>query len=230
MKQLSILLFITLMNGISSCTNEENMSKQISACVNGLSESEKSYFLAIGFYDYKKIKKWNDDIRVTIKGNDIRDGDRETIDTLIKEVAQLISPLRIYYSSDPLNANLVFVLDKDMSNPNYAYGQANPKCGFLFNQNSISYSDILIFPTSKGMHRKRVMYHEMMHALGMNHPKFASKPAEQHSSVIMPYNMKSLDEEEEERHLANHYKFTALDRKLIKTLYSPCLPPGLKRK
>lgn len=228
MKQLYIIVLIFLMNIKFSCNKTENISTKVSNCMKDLTSEEKNYFLAIAFFDYKTIHKWNNDIYVNIKGNDIRNEDKKTIDKLISEVAGLIRPLKITYADDE-HANLVFVLDKDIDNPANAGGQTNPKFGFFFNRHTIFRADILIFPTTDGARRKRVMYHEMMHALGLNHPKFLNQPSQLQNSIMSGYSLKTFDKEEEEEYLANHYKFSALDRKMITTLYNPCIPAGLSR-
>lgn len=209
---------------VASCTRSENSA--IQKCIEPLTRKERNFFLAIGFFNYKKIHKWNSDLKVAITGNDIREGDRSTIDTLIMETAKLIHPLKISYANKDDEANVWFVLDKDLNNPNYAYGQAKRRVSIL-NLNTINYASVSIFPISKGMHRKQVMYHEMMHVLGFEHPKFLNQPFEIMNSVITIINLKTYDEIEP--YYASHHKFSELDKKMIRTLYSPCIDRGMKR-
>jgi len=191
-----------------------------------LTHKERNYFIATGFFNYKSVSKWKSNIRIAIKGNDIRQDDRTTIDTLIHEVTKLIQPLKISYAEKTEDANVVFVLDKDMSNPTHAYGLVNPKLNF-FNRNKIVYAEVLIFPTSSDAHRKRVIYHEMMHVLGLNHPKFLNQHFEVMNSILTTININRY--EDLNNYLETHHKFSELDKKMLRMLYSPCISLGMGR-
>lgn len=63
----------------------------------------------------------------------------------------------------------------------------------------------------------------MMHALGMNHPKSEDGIGIFYDSRLSPYNLDSYKETDHEKYLSEHYNFSDLDRKIIRTLYSPCI-------
>jgi len=160
--------------------------------------------------------------------NDIRDGDQQTIDEIIAEVSILISPLKISRTKGN-NANLVFKLNSDLPNSNHAYGQTNSRFK-RFDNSAVDYTDILIFPTSDGNYRKRVIFHEMMHALGMNHPKTENGQVIFWDSRLAPYNLTSYEEADHEKYLSENYKFSNIDKKIIRAVYSPCIPRGISKK
>ena len=173
------------------------------------------------------MKRWNQDIFVSVEGNDIRKDDQEVIDEIIREVSELIKPLKIA-RAEGNNANLIFKLDSNLPNRSYAYGQANSRFEY-FDDSALDYTEILIFPTSRDYHRKKVMFHEMMHALGMNHPKPEHGIGIFYDSRLSPYNLDSYDDAEHEKYLSENYKFSDLDRKIIRALYSPCIPRGISK-
>src|SRR5699024_8849829 len=182
-----------------------------------LSPQEKELFMRVAFFDSTKIMKWDSDIYVAVTGNDIREGDQETIDELISEVAVLIKPLRISRAESE-EANVVFNLDSDIKNVKYAYGHAQPRYKYL-NRSEIDHVHISIFPTARRNYRKKVMYHEMMHALGISHPNFEKgEPRILYDSRVSGYKLDSYDDEDHEEYLSKNYKFSNLDRKIIQTL------------
>lgn len=221
-----LVLLISALLYLASCSQTHSAST-VQACLKTLSKEEIEYFQKIAYWDYKQIKKWNKNISVSVEGNDIRDHDQETIDEIIAEVSKLIKPLKIIRTTSN-NANLVFKLSSKLPNSNYAYGQANSRFEY-FDDSVIDYTEILIFPTSRGYHRKKVMFHEMMHALGLAHPKSENGIGTFYDSRLSPYNLNSYDEAEHDKYLSENYMFSDLDRKIIRTLYSPCIPSGISK-
>src|SRR5690606_31226865 len=105
MKKSQLLLIPALL--YASCNYSPN---EVKDCLDSLLPEEKEYFQKVAYLHYEKLKKWDQDIYVLVKGNDIRDGDQQTIDELIAEVSILINPLKITRTKGD-SANLVFKLE-----------------------------------------------------------------------------------------------------------------------
>ena len=106
-----------------------------------------------------------------------------------------------------------------MTDPNdqQAYGFAHFPGTAIFSS-SITKVEISIFPKSKGQARQVCIRHEFLHALGLDHP------IRRNTGTII----ESLVEYTGEGDDVKFYRYSALDKSMVKMIYSECIPLGLK--
>jgi len=207
---------------LTSCMDPSTSKNEINRCLTNFSDDEVALFKKVGFHNYSRIKKWNRNISVSITGDGIQDNDEIMVKTLLKELSSLISPLKIaMIKSGPADITVLF---SSKNHPFYRYGSSRPRFEWL-NSNTFKKATVTIHPIASGVFRRYVIYHEMMHAIGFNHPKFINEPFKFFNSRIQFLNFEG-DLSDHDAFVEQHSKYSALDKKMIRLLYSPCLPVG----
>jgi hypothetical protein len=195
--------------------------------VNQLTSDEKNLFSNIGFHYYTKIMKWDHDITVAIKGDDIRPEDPETVKVIVAELTPLIEPLKITLIENVEKADITINFTHEITKPDI-YGYTKPE--FRLFSSEFKKADVFIFPIQKGDYRWRTVQHEMMHAIGFNHNKTYLKDAKFYDTTMNGYVLTSYDKADEDKFLKKHRKYSETDKRMIKLLYSSCIPLGLSKK
>ncbi|GAB3761123.1 hypothetical protein GCM10028817_38070 [Spirosoma pomorum] len=191
------------------------------------SNEQLSYFSDVAFGYPDKIKKWDEKIAVTIVGA-CSEADRLDVQTIVREVSDIIGKDKIALVSDQANVFVYFpTLQQDFE---------REKQGTLgidvngFTYPTFSFSDRLtkaklyVSPALKGRLRGLVLRHEFCHALGLSgHSKKLWK--EDHLLGVRLYD--SIDEFEEVDSIPA--VIPEADIMAIKLLYDNSIPNGLKK-
>ncbi|OAQ39735.1 hypothetical protein A5893_09130 [Pedobacter psychrophilus] len=220
--KLSIYLIILIIHGC-----HKPVGVKTKDCVNKLTSDDKKLFSNIGFFYYKKIMKWDHDISIAIKGDDIRPEDPETVRAIVAELTPLITPLKITLIKNVEKADITIDFTYEITKLDI-YGYTKPE--FRLFSSAFKKADVFIFPIQKGDYRWRTVQHEMMHAIGFNHNKTYLKDAKFYDTTMNAYVLKSYDKADEDKFMKEHRKYSETDKRMIKLLYSNCIPLGLSKK
>nr|WP_294899475.1 hypothetical protein [uncultured Pedobacter sp.] len=196
-------------------------------CINKLSSDEKNLFSNIGFHYYTKIMKWDHDITIAIKGDDIRKEDPEIVKSIVAELNPLIKPLKITLIDSYEKADITIDFTHEITKLD-KYGYAQPQ--FKLFGAAFKKVDVFIFPIQKGDYRWRTVHHEMMHAIGFSHNRTYLKGAKFYDTTMNGYVVPSYEKADEDKFMRAHRDYSETDKRMIKLLYSSCMPLGLRKK
>lgn len=184
------------------------------ACMDGYSQKELDFFMEVGFLFNNAVRKWQDDILVSVKGEPSAE-DRMVLDSIVKDLKPLIDPVKISRTNG--KGNMVVNFTQDTSE--------EQKFGFThYDEISfhgvISKVEIVVFSKTQGQARQACMRHEFLHALGLDHP------LHKNTGTLIESRLEYLNFSDS----VKLFRYSALDKSSLKLLYSDCLPVGLKRK
>ncbi|WP_320052949.1 hypothetical protein [uncultured Acetobacteroides sp.] len=201
--------FFFLLILLTSCSSVELDKEYLKK---NYSTKELEYFGEVGFYTGNSVKKWQKNITISLVGTP-KQGDIALVDSIIKEVMPLVAPIRIERkdSDGNLKIKLVDRVDK-------GYANQHVKLGFF---NEFQYSDINLPNNLKGTLRQATLRHEFLHALGLHHP------IEKGTGTLIESNVEFVDFDMEN---VKNYRFSELDKRMIKMLYDKNIIKGLKKK
>jgi hypothetical protein len=143
-----------------------------------------------------------------------RRGDVELIDSIINEIGPLIAPIKIERKNFDGNFKIKFVdkVDAGFANQQVRLG--------LFGD--FQYSDINLPNNLKGTLRQATLRHEFLHALGLHHPK------ERNTGTLIESFVEFVGNYEESN--VKNYKYSELDKRMVKLLYDSKIIKGLEKK
>lgn len=187
---------------------------------NKYSQLEQELFLECGFLDQDRVMRWENDISISYEGN-LSNEDIANLDSLIEEFSPLLKPIKIQRVEK--NANVIFYFTEDFMGEMQSVSGLTERGHNLFS-NEIIRSNIWVAPHINAMARRKIMQHEFMHTLGLDHSKA--------SGLILSKNegakvFSSI--EEAELYLNTYKRIDGLDKTLVTMLYDECIPPGLTK-
>jgi len=170
-------------------------------------------------FPYNRIRKWNDDIKVEIVRTDrLNDALISEIDSIINILSPLIYPIKMYRVPEHGNLKVHRKVDSIPITTKDARGFCYVPPLIKTLSWDIKYAEVYDIWYSN------VIFHEILHAIGLQHP---SKEPPFYMRICSAYNFYSLDEV---IFLLDNPLYISEEEKLIiKMLYSPHIKPGLKR-
>ena len=184
-------------------------------CLEKFTAEDLDFFSEVGFPYNNCIRKWESDINVYIEGKPM-EGDVLLIDSIIEELKPLILPVKIMRSKYVGNLLVNF-----MTNPTdqYVNGLCQYVGTFIFSSR-ITKVEISIFSQTNGQARQACIRHEFLHALGLKHP------IRRNTGTIIESLVEYIGDGDD----VKLYRYSSLDKSMVKMLYSECIPLGLKKK
>lgn len=202
--------FIIVLLLLTSCSSVE-FDKQY--LIENYGTQELQYFGQVGFYNGQTVKKWGKNIEISLVGEP-RQGDVELIDSIINEIGPLIAPITIERKNCDGNLKIKFVDKVDAG-----FADQQVRLG-LFDE--FQYSDINLPNNIKGTFRQATLRHEFLHALGLHHPK------ERNTGTLIESFVEFIGSDEESN--VKNYKYSELDKRMVKLLYDSKIIKGLERR
>jgi hypothetical protein len=203
MRFIIILLFLT------SCSSVEFDTKYF---IENYTLKELKFFGQVGFYNGKAVKKWGKNIEISMVGEP-KQGDIELIDSIINEIRPLIAPIKIERMDHNGNLKIKFVEKVDAG-----YANQQVRLG-LFDE--FQYLDINLPNNLKGTLRQATFRHEFLHALGLHHPQ------ERNTGTLIESLVEFVEFDESN---VKNYKYSELDKRMVKLLYESKIAKGLEKK
>ena len=207
---------------ISGCTNNEGNRYHIT---NNYNKEAITYFTQVGFNEKGTLKKWQNDMTVSVIGKYDRN-DLKSIDEFIKVFNGLSGNIKMKRKENGGNIIINFGEDK-MFNPKGYVGLCSARSPFFFS-NEISSAKILIAPILGAKQKRRTIHHELLHAIGLKHAIGLDGVKTEYKS----YNMmgvngyESIDDYEKQ---TQDIQNSELDKWAISILYDSSIKPGLKK-
>jgi hypothetical protein len=176
------------------------------------STKELEFFGEVGFYTGNSVKKWQQNITISLVGTP-KQGDIALVDSIIKEVMPLVAPITIERkeSGGNLKINFVDKVDRGIADQQGKWG--------LFDE--FQDSEINLPNNLKGTLRQAALRHEFLHELGLDHP------IERGTGTLIESRLEFVDIDKEN---VKDYRFSELDKRMIKMLYDKKITKGLKKK
>jgi len=202
--------FIIVLLLLTSCSSVKFDKNYL---IRNYETKELQYFGQVGFYNGQTVKKWGKNIEISMVGEPRR-GDVELIDSIINEIGPLIAPIKIERKTSGGNLRIKFV---DKVDAGFADHQV--RLG-LFDE--FQYSDINLPNILKGTLRQATLRHEFLHALGFDHPK------DRNTGTLIESSVEFVGNDEESN--VKNYKYSELDKRMVKLLYDSKIIKGLEKK
>lgn len=212
-KIISCFLIVIFSFVITSCSNSK---PDLSSLKMKYNSESLLYFSEVGFCKGKKVEKWDHDIKVSINGI-VKNEDVISLKEFVEEFNSVVENIRMTISDKEAD---IVVQIKDSKALNGYTGIAKVKC-YPFS-NIYRHVNVYISHTRSASQRKELIYHEMLHAIGLNHSKKAFKDINLMAIKIF----KNIDEAEKWK---DNIHFPALDKMAIKILYDEIIPVGLDK-
>jgi hypothetical protein len=182
------------------------------------SDESLLYFSEVGFYQHNVLRKWDRNIKVSISGN-YEDCDIKSINEFILFFNSIVTTVQMEFSAK--NSADIKILIEDspvLGNYNGLTWKESP-----FYSSTIISAKIVIHSSFKCDKRRKLLFHEMLHAIGLSHSKMIF--GKQNTMGVFIFN--SIDEHE--IFLNKKYKIPLLDSLAIKILYDKMMPIGMKK-
>ena len=205
MRYIFILLFLLSCSspGVDKGYLEENYSKE-----------DLRFFVQVGFYNQRKVLKWEEDIHVSFVGSP-NTGDVELVDSIIQELRPLLAPLTIERTDKDgnLKIKLVEKAKKGLATHHTVFAPFY----------SFSQSEIELPVSLKSTLRQATLRHEFLHALGLHHP------TEKGTGTIIESSVEYASIDDALNSNAKIYRYSNLDKRMVKLLYDKNIRVGLER-
>ncbi len=186
---------------------------------------ERLAFLEMGVHDRSgrravarddaEVEKWTRDVHVTIEGPATA-ADREQVQQTVAALAPLMAPRRVVFGGGR-DVTVHFVPHADFATvlgsgdfPAYADGVTRPVVGSGANAGVLDRATVVVDSTIPQYGRNRVITHELLHAVGLNHSTCRS-------SVMVAQTSTGT---------SPRWSLSALDRRMLALLYRPDVAPG----
>ncbi len=202
-----MLLILGLLN--SSCSKN---NVDYSIIKENYSPETISYFSEVGFYETNNLRKWKKNLTVSIKGT-VEEIDVKSIDEFVEIFNELSTTVKMK-TSEKDGDIIINIINDSISNPK-GYNGLTWKHGKYDSSfsNEITRAKILVSPFLDTQKRRKIIHHELLHAIGLSHTK--KEFENQNTMGITSY--KSIDDYE--KRIPEKYDIPELDKKAIMILY-----------